>query len=37
MRLNRICENLGLADWRAPPVMAKDKKYQEPEYDDFSF
>ena len=33
----RICENLGLADWRAPPVMRKDKKYQEPEYDDFSF
>lgn len=33
----RICENLGLADWRAPPAMNKDKKYQEPEYDDFSF
>jgi hypothetical protein len=33
----RICENLGLADWRAPPGMGQDKKYQEPEYDDCSF
>jgi hypothetical protein len=32
--ISRICENLGLADWRAPPEMGKDKKYQEPEYDD---
>lgn len=32
--ISRICENLGLADWRAPPVMGKDRKYQEPEYDD---
>ena len=31
--ISRICENLGLADWRAPPKMGKDKKYQEPEYD----
>ena len=32
--ISRICDNLGLADWRAPPKMGKDKKYQEPEYDD---
>jgi hypothetical protein len=35
--ISRICEDLGLADWRAPPAMGKDKKYQEPEYDDCSF
>ncbi len=33
--ISRICENLGLADWRAPPAMGKDKKYQEPEYEDY--
>jgi len=33
--ISRICENLGLADWRAPPKMGKDKKYQEPEYDEY--
>lgn len=32
--ISRICDNLGLADWRAPPGMAKDKKYQELEYED---
>ena len=35
--ITRICENLGLADWRAPPKMGKDRKFQEPEYDDFIF
>jgi hypothetical protein len=35
--ISRICENLGLADWRAPPVMEKDKKYQEPEYEEYLF
>jgi hypothetical protein len=33
----RICQNLGIADWRAPPEMGKDKKYQEPEYDEYLF
>jgi hypothetical protein len=39
----QVCENLGLADWRAPPKtcpelvegMGKDKKYQEPEYEEY--
>jgi hypothetical protein len=35
--ISRICKNLGLAGWRAPPEMGKDKKYEEPEYDDCSF
>lgn len=25
--ISRICKNLGLSDWRAPPEMGKDRKY----------
>ena len=32
--ISRICDNLGLADWRAPPKMGKDKKYQESEHEE---
>lgn len=35
--ISRICENLGLQDWRAPPAMGKDKKYQASDIEEFSF
>lgn len=35
--ISRICENLGLPDWRAPPKMGKDRKFQVPDLDEFSF
>ena len=28
-QISRICKNLGLSDWRAPPKMGKDQKYQQ--------
>jgi len=27
-QVQRICKNLGVQDWRAPPAMGRDKKFQ---------
>ena len=35
--ISRICESLGLPDWRAPPKMGKDRKFQVPDLEEFSF
>ena len=35
--ISRLCDNLGLAEWRAPPTMGKDRRFEEPKYDDCSF
>jgi len=35
--ISRICENLGLPDWRASPVMGKDRKFQVSDLEEFSF
>ena len=36
-QLRRICKNLGLPDWRAPPEMGKDRKLQVSDLEEFSF
>ena len=36
-QVSRICKNLGLPDWRAPPKMGKDKKFQVPDQEEFPF
>jgi hypothetical protein len=36
-QVQRLCKNLGLQDWRAPPKMGKDKKFQVTDLEEFPF
>lgn len=36
-QVRRICKNLGLPDWRAPPKMGKDRKFQVLDFEEFPF
>ena len=36
-QISRLCKNLGVQDWRAPPAMGKDQKFQVPDLEEFPF